>query len=148
MHSKQLVYRDLKPENVLVQLNGYAKLTDFGFIIKLKPGTRTYTLCGTPEYLAPEIILNKGHGKAVDWYCLGMFLYEMMVGRCPFMSDDPYEIFRMILQERIKFPKNFDEGAKSIIRHLTDHDLSKRYGNLKNGSEDIKKHRFFKYTDF
>jgi protein kinase X len=120
------------------------KLSDFGFIKYLKPGERTYTLCGTPEYLAPEILMNKGHGKAVDWYCLGIFIYEMMVGRCPFMHEDPYEIFKMILTENIRFPRIFDEAAKSIIRHLTDHDLSKRYGNLRHGSEDIKNHRFFK----
>lgn len=105
MHERHsMVYRDLKPENVLVKNNGYIKLSDFGFIKRLRQGERTYTLCGTPEYLAPEILLNKGHGKAVDWYCLGMFIYEMMVGRCPFMNDDPMEIFKMILSERIKFP--------------------------------------------
>lgn len=68
----------------------------------------------------------------------------MTVGRCPFMNDDPYKIFEMILFEKWKFPRNFDEGAKSLIRHLTDHDLSKRYGNLKDGVNDIKRHRFFK----
>jgi protein kinase X len=94
--------------------------------------------------LAPEILMNKGHGKAVDWYCLGIFLYELMVGRCPFSNEDPYEIFKMILTEKIRFPHKFEPNAKSIIRHLTDHDLSKRYGNLRHGSEDIKNHRFFK----
>lgn len=97
LHSKNLIYRDLKPENVLIHTSGYLKLSDFGFIKHLKPGERTYTLCGTPEYLAPEIILNKGHGKAVDWYTLGIFIYELMVGRCPFMHEDPYEIFKMIV---------------------------------------------------
>ena len=148
LHSKNFVYRDLKPENVLVHPNGYLKLSDFGFIKHLKPGERTYTLCGTPEYLAPEIILNKGHGKAVDWYTLGMFIYEIMVGRCPFMHEDPYEIFKMIISQKIRFPRNFDKRAKSLIRHLTDHDLSKRYGNLKRGSEDIKNHRFFNEVNF
>jgi protein kinase X len=94
LHSRSLVYRDLKPENVLVANSGYLKLSDFGFIKKLKPTERTNTLCGTPEYLAPEIILNKGHSFPVDWYCLGIFIYEMMAGRCPFIADDPYEIFR------------------------------------------------------
>lgn len=93
LHSMSLVYRDLKPENVLVQRNGYLKLTDFGFIKSVKPGDRTYTLCGTPEYLAPEILLNKGHGKAVDYWCLGIFMYELLVGQCPFVGDDPYDIF-------------------------------------------------------
>lgn len=80
LHSKSLVYRDLKPENVLIGSDGFLKLSDFGFLKKLNSGERTYTLCGTPEYLAPEIILNKGHTKAVDWYCLGVFIYEIMVG--------------------------------------------------------------------
>ncbi len=128
--------------------SGYLKLSDFGFIKCLKPGERTYTLCGTPEYLAPEIILNKGHGKAVDWYTLGVFIYEMMVGRCPFMHEDPYEIFKMIISQKIRFPRDFDKRAKSIIRHLTDHDLSKRYGNLRHGSDDVKNHRFFNEINF
>jgi serine/threonine protein kinase len=98
MHSKSLVYRDLKPENVLIQRNGYLKLTDFGFIKLLKPGERTFTLCGTPEYLAPEILLNKGHGKAVDWYTLGIFLYELLVGIPPFIHDDTMKLFEMILK--------------------------------------------------
>lgn len=93
MHQKSLIYRDLKPENVLIADNGYVKLSDFGFIKQLKPGERTYTFCGTPEYLAPEILLSKGHGKAVDWYTLGIFLYELMVGYCPYNHEDPLELF-------------------------------------------------------
>ncbi len=77
-----------------------------------------------------------------------MFIYELMVGRCPFMHEDPYEIFKMIVSQKIRFPKNFDKRAKSIIRHLTDHDLSKRYGNLKRGADDVKNHRFFNEIDF
>ena len=97
MHSKSLIYRDLKPENVLINKNGYIKLSDFGFIKLLKPGERTYTFCGTPEYMAPEILLNKGHGKAVDWYTLGIFLYELVVGHPPFMNEDTMKLFEMIL---------------------------------------------------
>lgn len=72
-------YRDLKPENILIAADGYLKLTDFGFA-KYLEGGRTYTLCGTPEYLAPEILLNKGHGKPVDWWTLGILVYEMLAG--------------------------------------------------------------------
>jgi len=79
--------------------NGFLKLADFGFVKYLRPGDRTYTLCGTPEYLAPEILLNKGHGKAVDWWCLGIFVYEMIAGHCPFMAEDPYDIYDRILKE-------------------------------------------------
>jgi protein kinase X len=119
LHSKQLVYRDLKPENVLIGSDGFLKLADFGFIKRLKPGERTYTFCGTPEYLAPEIIMHKGHGKAVDWYCLGVFIYELLVGHCPFSHEDPFEIFKMILTNKIRYPYNIDSNGKSIIKHLT-----------------------------
>jgi serine/threonine protein kinase len=93
LHSKNLLYRDLKPENMLVCNNGYIKLADFGFVKTLMPGNRTYTFCGTPEYIAPEIIQNKGYHQPVDWYSLGIFIYECLYGRPPFMANDPYEIF-------------------------------------------------------
>jgi len=133
---------------VLVQDNGFIKLTDFGFVKRLKAWDRTYTLCGTPEYIPPEIILNVGHGRAADWYTLGIFMYELIVGRPPFMHNDTYEVFKMTLKEKIPFPNGFPSDAKSLVRHLTHHDLSKRYGNLVNGSGDIRSHRFFKLVDF
>lgn len=147
-HFKDLIYRDLKPENVLVQDCGYIKVTDFGFMKKIRPWERTYTLCGTPEYMAPEVIMNVGHGRAADWYTLGIFIYELLYGRPPFMHNDTYEVFKLILREPIPFPKEFHSDAKSIISHLTKHDLTKRYGNLKDGVDDIKNHRFFKSIDF
>ena len=140
LHSKNIVYRDLKPENILINKNGYLKLTDFGFA-KILDNEKTYTLCGTPEYLAPEIILNKGHGKAVDWWTLGILLYEMLVGIDPFSDDDP-------LKGKINFPKTIDKDAKSLIKHLLTQDTSKRYGCLKNGVKDILNHRFFDGFDW
>jgi serine/threonine protein kinase len=107
LHGKNIVYRDLKPENVLINTNGYLKLTDFGFA-KIIDG-KTYTLCGTPEYLAPEIILNKGHAKPVDWWTLGILLYEMLVGIDPFNDDDPMMIYQKIIKGKIKFPNTIDK---------------------------------------
>jgi serine/threonine protein kinase len=146
LHSKDIIYRDLKPENILIHKSGYLKLTDFGFAKIVE--NRTYTLCGTPEYLAPEIILNKGHGKPVDWWTCGILLYEMIAGIDPFSDDDPMMVYQKILKGKIKFPSGFDSNAKSIIKHLLDSDLTKRYGNLKNGVKDITEHRFFKGVEW
>jgi protein kinase A len=148
LHNKHLIFRDLKPENVLIASNGYIKLADFGFIKKVNPAERTYTFCGTPEYIAPEIVQNKGYSQPVDWYALGIMIYELLYGRPPFMANDPYEIFQMILKEKLKFPRDFDKNAKSLIKKLCDHDLSKRIGNLKDGVKDIKEHKFFKGLDW
>ena len=142
LHSKNIIYRDLKPENILINKNGYLKLTDFGFA-KYLDNEKTYTLCGTPEYLAPEIILNKGHGKPVDWWTMGILLYEMLVGIDPFSDDDPMKTYQKIIKGKINFPKDFDKNAKSLIKHLLTADTTKRYGCLKNGVKDILNHRLF-----
>ena len=146
LHAKNIIYRDLKPENLLLNKDGYLKMTDYGFA-KLVTD-RTYTLCGTPEYIAPEVLLNKGHGKAVDWWTLGVFIYELMAGYDPFTADDPMDIYANILKGKLKFPRRFDSKAKSLVKHLLVADLSKRYGNLKRGVNDIKNHRFFKEIDW
>jgi serine/threonine protein kinase len=142
LHGKNIIYRDLKPENILINKNGYLKLTDFGFA-KYLDNEKTYTLCGTPEYLAPEIILNKGHGKPVDWWTMGILLYEMLVGIDPFSDDDPMKTYQKIIKGKINFPKDFDKNAKSLVKHLLTADTTKRYGCLKNGVKDILNHRLF-----
>ena len=91
-------------------------MTDFGFAKVIN--TRTYTLCGTPEYLAPEILTNKGHGKGVDWWTLGILLFEMIAGIDPFNDEDPMSIYQNILKGHIKYPRKFHKDAKSLIRHL------------------------------
>ena len=146
LHSKDIIYRDLKPENILIDSIGYLKLTDFGFA-KICKG-RTYTFCGTPGYIAPEILLNKGHGKSVDWWTLGILLYEMIVGIDPFNDEDTMVIYQKVIKGKVKFPSYFPSDAKSLVKHLLVRDLSKRYGNLKDGVNDIKNHRFFKDIDW
>ena len=146
LHSKNIVYRDLKPENLLIDADGNLKLTDFGFAKEIDG--RTYTLCGTPEYLAPEILLQKGHGKPVDWWCLGILIYEMIVGIDPFSDDEPMAVYQNILRGKVKFPSSFPKDAKSLVKHLLVADLGKRYGNLKGGVKDIKSHRWFKHFDW
>ena len=150
LHAKNFLYRDLKPENILIGENGYIKMADFGFVKQVDPHLRTQTFCGTPEYIAPEIILNQPYHKAVDWYALGIMVYELLYGRPPFMTqnDDPMEIFKKVLEEKILFPRNFDKQGKKLVRALTHRDLTKRLGNLRNGSEDVRNHKFFADIDF
>jgi len=141
LHDRTILYRDLKPENLLLDKVGNCKVTDFGFAKKVE--YRTWTLCGTPEYLAPEIILSKGHGKAVDWWALGILCYEMLAGYPPFYDEDPLGIYQKILEGKIKFPWHFDRHSKDLIKKLLTADLTKRLGNLKGGADDIKKHKWF-----
>eukprot|EP00298_Acanthocystis_sp_HF-20_P026885 c4717_g1_i1.p1 GENE.c4717_g1_i1~~c4717_g1_i1.p1 ORF type:complete len:337 (-),score=79.76 c4717_g1_i1:25-1035(-) len=146
LHEKHIVYRDLKPENLLMDKNGNCKITDFGFAKKID--YKTWTLCGTPEYLAPELILSKGHNKGADYWALGVLIYEMLAGYPPFYDDDHIQLYQLILSRNIKFPFHFDKSAKDIIKKLCEPDLTKRYGCMANGIEDIKQHKWFKGIDW
>ena len=126
--------------------DGYLKLIDFGFAKVVKK--RTYTICGTPEYIAPEILLNRGHSKPVDWWTFGILIYEMHAGHAPFVDDDPMNIYKKIINTKPKYPDGFDSKLKSLVKHLLRRDLSKRFGNMVNGVADIKEHRFFSSLDW
>ena len=106
LHGKDIIYRDLKPENIMINEDGYLKLIDFGFAKIVRK--RTYTICGTPEYIAPEILLNQGHGKPVDWWTLGILVYEMLAGFPPFQDEDPMNIYRKIINTKPRYPEGFD----------------------------------------
>merc|ERR1711972_1242575 len=101
MHERDIIYRDLKPENLVLTRDGYLKVTDFGFA-KVVPN-KTFTLCGTPDYLAPEIVTGQGHGKGVDWWTLGILIYEMLASFPPFFDDEPMMTYRKIIQGKFEF---------------------------------------------
>jgi len=145
LHEREgVAYRDLKPENLLLDADGHIKLVDFGFAKRL--GDReTYTLCGTPEYLAPEVIQSKGHGTAVDWWALGILIYEFLAGYPPFWNSNPIEIYKQIVSKPVHFPSDppFSPEAKDIVRQLCTVDRSKRLGNISGRAQRVKDHPFF-----
>lgn len=124
-----IVHRDLKPENILICLDGYLKLTDFGFAKKIKD--RTWTFCGTPEYIAPEIIMSRGYNKSVDWWTLGVLIYEMAAGIPPFTNNDMTKIYTQISQGIFHIPSFFSKELTDLITNLLQTDITRRYGNLR-----------------
>ncbi|XP_078252992.1 cGMP-dependent protein kinase 2 [Rhinoraja longicauda] len=145
LHHIGVIYRDLKPENLMLDTEGYIKLVDFGFAKKIGRGQKTWTFCGTPEYVAPEIILNKGHDFGVDFWSLGILVFELLTGSPPFCGYDQMLTYNMILKgvEKMDFPKKITKRPEDIIRRLCKQNPNERLGNLKNGINDIKKHRWF-----
>jgi len=143
LHSLNVIYRDLKPENILLDDNGHVCLTDFGLSKDVDPNDKAHTFCGTPEYLAPEIVTGAGHDKAVDWWSLGILLYELTVGIPPFYSQNVNEMYNKIQHGVLRFPPFLSDNCKSLIVGLLNRDPKKRLGS-KDDVEDIKSHPFFK----
>lgn len=149
LHYRSISYRDLKPENILIDAKGYCVLVDLGFAKVVTD--KTYTLCGTPEYLAPEIILSKGHDKGVDYWAFGVLIYEMLVGRSPFYSygTDQVSLFKRIVQVKYSFPPGgmVSEPAQDLIQRLIVRRQANRYGCLARGDMDVRDHYWFKVID-
>lgn len=149
LHGFNVVYRDLKPENILLDSQGHIALCDFGLCkLKLKDEDYTNTFCGTPEYLAPELLLGKGYNKTVDWWTLGILLYEMLTGLPPFYDQETNEMYRKILSHPLTFPAGHvvPPAAKDLLTKLLNRNPDERLGAK--GSAEIKAHPFFDGIDW
>ncbi|TMS14635.1 RAC-beta serine/threonine-protein kinase [Larimichthys crocea] len=144
LHSRDVVYRDLKLENLMLDKDGHIKITDFGLCKEgITPDATMRTFCGTPEYLAPEVLEDNDYGRAVDWWGLGVVMYEMMCGRLPFYNQDHERLFELILMEEIRFPRNLSPEAKSLLAGLLKKDPKQRLGGGPDDAKEVMSHKFF-----
>ena len=147
LHKNNMVYRDLKPENILLDSKGHIKITDFGLSIILEDeDEKAYTICGTPQYLAPEVLLRQGYDKMIDWWSLGCIMFEMLTGRLPFLIKRGTKMSMRIYEKKVLFPSNMDSNAKDFIEKLLIIDPKERLGSQ--GSESIKSHPLFEGVDW
>uniref|UniRef100_A0A2K5IYW9 non-specific serine/threonine protein kinase n=1 Tax=Colobus angolensis palliatus TaxID=336983 RepID=A0A2K5IYW9_COLAP len=144
LHSRDVVYRDIKLENLMLDKDGHIKITDFGLCKEgISDGATMKTFCGTPEYLAPEVLEDNDYGRAVDWWGLGVVMYEMMCGRLPFYNQDHERLFELILMEEIRFPRTLSPEAKSLLAGLLKKDPKQRLGGGPSDAKEVMEHRFF-----
>ncbi|KAG9227235.1 hypothetical protein CCMSSC00406_0004226 [Pleurotus cornucopiae] len=148
-HANGIIYRDLKLDNILLTLDGHVKVADYGLCKEeMWFGQTTSTFCGTPEFMAPEILLEQRYGRAVDWWAFGVLTYEMLLGQSPFRGDDEDEIFDAILEDEPLYPITMPRDAVSILQKLLTRDPQRRLGSSKEDAEEIKRHPFFKDVSF
>ena len=137
------------PENILLDNDGHVILTDFGLSKKFsKPGEKAQTFCGTPEYLAPEVVMGVGHGKEVDWWSLGILLFEMLVGLPPFYSENTNLMYELIQKADLRIPGFVSYDARDLLKKLLKHNPAERLGTGAGDMHDIMAHAFFKTIDF
>jgi len=144
LHGKKIVFRDLKPENLLMNDKGQVKLTDMG-LAKVVVG-KTNTTCGTPDYFAPEVIASKGHSHAVDWWTLGILSFELMIGHPPFESATPMQIYQKVSKgiNKVTFPKKCPGDCEAFVKALCHHNPAERLPMKKGGTKNLKTHAWFK----
>ncbi|KDE08462.1 AGC/PKC protein kinase [Microbotryum lychnidis-dioicae p1A1 Lamole] len=148
-HTQGIVYRDLKLDNILLTLDGHIKVADYGLCKEdMWFGKTTSTFCGTPEFMAPEIILEQRYGRAVDWWAFGVLIYEMLLGQSPFRGDDEDEIFDAILEDEPLYPIHMPKDSVSILQKLLTRDPTRRLGAGESDAAEIKAHLFFKDTNW